>query len=451
MNPAIDAARRAAFSLDETRRLRAGYLRMKGALCDPVTGLSSYALHLDALEARLEGRPIGVMVLEFPALGSLETTHGWEAGDRFLLGASALLQALKGRGLPEGAVIALDGVFGNAFTIFLEAGQDGGPVTVRDLAAAAGALSHVLRRRLPRAAWVPGPDPIDFSLGYALVLPSAAARFERMVHQGIREARGMNVREAERVQRERAAELRAIVREGRVSTHYQPIVDLENGSIMGYEALTRGPVNTTFEGPKTMFACSRGARLSSELDALCRREALRNARGFDPAKKLFLNALPETLGTPGFLDPGMRQALEEAALLPRNLVLEITERTAIDDFEIFGRELDRLRNLGFLVAIDDVGTGYSSLQTVSEIQADFLKIDIALIKNIHQSLIKQDLVHSLLQVASRTRTRVIAEGIEIEEEYRALRSCGVRYAQGFYFARPAPAFPGLRPGRPGPG
>jgi len=131
------------------------------------------------------------------------------------------------------------------------------------------------------------------------------------------------------------------------------------------------------------------------------------------------------------------------ALRPHNLVLEITERTAIEDFEAFGRELDRLRRIGFLVAIDDVGTGYSSLQTISEVPADFLKIDISLIKNIHQSLIKQDLVHSLLQVASRTRTRVIAEGIETAEEHQALRACGVRYGQGFYFARPAPAFPVL--------
>ena len=86
---------------------------------------------------------------------------------------------------------------------------------------------------------------------------------------------------------------------------------------------------------------------------------------------------------------------------------------------------------------------------MSEVAADFLKIDISLIKNIHRSLIKQDLVHSLLQVAARTRTRVIAEGIETTEEYQALRACGVRYGQGFYFARPAPAFPVLARGGPG--
>jgi EAL domain-containing protein (putative c-di-GMP-specific phosphodiesterase class I) len=436
-------------STEETRRLRTGYLRLKSALYDPVTGLCAYQLHLDELEARLEGRRLGIIVLEFPTLGSFEVAHGWEAGDRFLAGAAALLLALRGRGLPERAIIALDGVHGNAFTIFLEEAAVGGELGLGRLVGVAGAVADALRGRLRQSGWAPGPAPLDFSIGYALVLPSASARFERLVHQGVREARSMNVLEAERLQRERAAELRLILREGRVTTHFQPIVEMESGIIMGYEALSRGPLDSALAVPKALFSCSQSARLAPELDALCHRQALRQARGFDPAKKLFLNSHPETLGAPGFLDRGMRAALEEAALLPRNLVLEITERTAIDDFEAFGRELDRLRRLGFLVAIDDVGTGYSSLQTVSEVQADFLKIDMCLIKNIHHSLIKQDLVHSLLQVASRTQTRVIAEGIETEEEYRALRSCGVRYGQGFYFARPAPAFPAIDRGRTG--
>src|SRR5262249_17404518 len=156
----------------------------------------------------------------------------------------------------------------------------------------------------------------------------------------------------------------------------------------------------------------------------------------DPEKKLFLNSLPETLGTPGFADGDLSDILREVALLPRNLVLEITERSSIRDFEAFGREIERLRRQGFLVAIDDVGTGYSSLQTISELQPDFLKVDMSLVKNIHRSLIKQELVHSLLKVAARLGAQVIAEGVETEEEYRALRHCGVRYGQGYFFARP---------------
>jgi len=104
-----------------------------------------------------------------------------------------------------------------------------------------------------------------------------------------------------------------------------------------------------------------------------------------------------------------------------------------------------LRRQGFLVAIDDVGTGYSSLQTITEIHPDFIKVDLSLVKNIHRSLLKQELVHSLLQAGSRIGAQVIAEGIETEEERRTLRQCGVRYGQGYFFARPAPPFPGLQP------
>ncbi len=111
--------------------------------------------------------------------------------------------------------------------------------------------------------------------------------------------------------------------------------------------------------------------------------------------------------------------------------------------------LDEREHLIGADAIDDVGTGYSSLHSITEIQPDFLKIDISLIKNVHQSLIKQHLVQSLLQVGARIGAQVIAEGIESEEECRTLRALGVRYGQGYYFARPAPPFPALE--RRGPG
>src|SRR5439155_1397299 len=91
-----------------------------------------------------------------------------------------------------------------------------------------------LEGRLAAATWAPTPPAIDCSVGYSLVCPNPSARFERMVHQGIREARGMTLRDADRVQVRRAAELRTIMDEGLLTTHYQPIVDMDLGTIMGY-------------------------------------------------------------------------------------------------------------------------------------------------------------------------------------------------------------------------
>lgn len=449
MKPLLEAGRARREPAEDLQRLRSGFLRLKSALYDRITGLYSYQVHVDQLQMRMEGRRLGVIALDFPTLGALESTQGWEVSDRFLSGIGSFLSALKGRELPASTVVALDGVHGTGFLLFQQEGPGGAEVNVPGLADAVAGLARHLEVRLRSADWVPPAARLDFSLGYALVSANPVARFERLLHQGIQDARTMTARAAERLQGERAAHLRFILQEARLTTHYQPIVDMEQGSILGYEALTRGPADTAFEVPKALFACSDSIHLSSELDDLCRRQAVLNARGMTPDKKLFLNSLPEALGTAGFLERSLGRLLEERSLQPSQLVLEITERTAIDDFEAFGRELDRIRRRGFLVAIDDVGTGYSSLQTISEVQPDFMKVDISLVKNIQMSLIKQELVASLLQVGARIGAQVIAEGIETEQECAALRACGVRYGQGFYFAPPAPPFPSLARGRAG--
>lgn len=428
----------------EAERLRAGLLRLKGALHDRVTGLFSWHLYMDQLASHADHGSLGVLALEFPTLPSVEAARGFELGDRILHEAAQALLLARGGDLPEGALVALDGAHGDSFLVFVpeppDAG-DGRAARLADLAARLGAVveRHFLGMNGDR------PPRLECAVGQAVVSPAPAARFERRLHQAIREARGLGRRGAQRNDDARGAEARAILEAGTLTTHYQPIVDMEHGTIMGYEALTRGPAHSALEGPDALFSTCQEARLQSELDRLCRCNAVRNARGIDRDKKLFLNSLPESLGSPGFADGGFREALSEAALEPHHLVLEITERTSIDDFEAFGRGLEPLRRQGFLVAIDDVGTGYSSLQTITEVQPEFIKVDLSLVKNIHRSLIKQELVHSLLQVGARIGAQVIAEGIEAEEEARTLRRCGVRYGQGYFFARPGPGFPGLMP------
>lgn len=420
--------------------LRARFLRLKSVLHDQVTGLDAYPLHIDELHLLADERPVGVIAVELPTLVQLETVHGWEVCDRFLKQVADRLRSLRGQGMPDGLRVALDGVHGTGFLVFLPEICGGREVREESLGAAAEFLRISLEPvRLPSGRGSAGPHS-DFSLGFAIVSGNPGARFERRLHQAIREARAMAQRRSERFGGAMAREFLSILREARLITHYQPIVDMERGSIMGYEALTRGPSNSPFEVPEALFADANTSSLLSELDVLCRRQAVRNARGFDRSKKLFLNSRPDTLAARGVLERGFLESLAEVELTPSNLVLEITERSAIRDFEAFERDLAPLRRQGFLIAIDDVGTGYSSLQTISEVHPDFLKIDISLIRRIHRSLIKQELVHSLLQIAGKIGARVIAEGIESEMECRVLRRCGVPYGQGFYFAHPAPPF-----------
>jgi EAL domain-containing protein (putative c-di-GMP-specific phosphodiesterase class I) len=199
-----------------------------------------------------------------------------------------------------------------------------------------------------------------------------------------------------------------------------------------------------FETPKAMFGFSDRMRISALLDSVCRKRALHAARGLGSGKKLFLNSLPAAL-----LDPRFVEDLRATDTPPATgVVLEITERTGIGDFEAFGRRLEKIREHGFQVAIDDVGTGYSSLQTISEVRPEFLKIDLSLVQRIHQNLIKQEIVSSILQLGERIGASVIAEGIESEEEVEALREFGVRLGQGYFLGAPAPSLPPSGGGHP---
>src|SRR5207245_4945824 len=118
MSESATTSRIGATEQEGSRRLRAGMLRLKGALFDPVTGLYSYHLRLDELRARVEGKPLGLLVLDFPGLDRVESAHGWEVTDRLLRGVAAELGTAVGRLVPASTLVALDGVYGNSFVLF---------------------------------------------------------------------------------------------------------------------------------------------------------------------------------------------------------------------------------------------------------------------------------------------------------------------------------------------
>jgi EAL domain-containing protein (putative c-di-GMP-specific phosphodiesterase class I) len=418
--------------------LRASFLELKSALFDQNTQLYAFPYHFDDLQRMVEWRPtLGLLHLEVFDFERVEGICGWQLFDS-ILGEMALeLRALRGPAYPRSGLLTISGVHGGAFILFLPETFQGSEPSLSDLEGMAAdirrRLAEVLGDKIPRDVL---PE-MEIAAGYSLLRCEPVFRIERLVYRAIEEARSMAVKAAQREELRSGAELRQIIRAGLVETHFQPIIDVTSGAVFGYEALTRGPRGTMFETPKAMFGFSDRMRISALLDSVCRKRALHAARGLDTGKKLFLNSLPATL-----LDPRFVEDLHATDTPPATgVVLEITERTGIADFEAFGRRLEKIREHGFQVAIDDVGTGYSSLQTISEVRPEFLKIDLSLVQRIHQNLIKQEIVSSILQIGERIGARVIAEGIESEEEVEALRDFGVRLGQGYFLGAPAPSLP----------
>ena len=203
-----------------------------------------------------------------------------------------------------------------------------------------------------------------------------------------------------------------ILAQGDITTLFQPIVSLSERRILGYEALSRGPSNSPLHSPINLLATARQAGRLNELEMACRRSACRRYSQGALRGKLFLNASPETLLEAAH-KPGRTLELLNAYGIPaEQVVIELTEQTPTDDFELLDKALHHYRAMGFGIALDDLGAGYSSLRMWSELRPDYVKIDRYFIDGIHQDAVKREFVESILKIARASRAQVIAEGIE---------------------------------------
>jgi len=137
------------------------------------------------------------------------------------------------------------------------------------------------------------------------------------------------------------------------------------------------------------------------------------------------------------IDADLFSSSSPLASYANNVVLEITERAAIRDYDLFRESIQILRGLGFKIAIDDAGSGYASLQSIAELKPHFLKISNYLVTGLHNDTIKADVVEMLVRLAARIDASTVAEGIETEEELAAVKRLGVTYGQGYLLGRPA--------------
>ncbi len=216
-----------------------------------------------------------------------------------------------------------------------------------------------------------------------------------------------------------------------IRTCFQPIVFLRNGKVLGYEALSRGPIGTQWEEPRMMFAAAARDGLSWELDAVCRLLALQRFAEFHSDKLLFLNVNPHVIADPRFREYMTPAQLANYFISPGQLVFELTEETAVTNYIEYCDLLDYYKQQGFRLAVDDAGAGYSGLNMICTMKPSFVKMDMALIRDIHRDSFRQHLLRMTVEFAHATETTLVAEGIESEAELLTLLDLGVEYGQGF--------------------
>lgn len=384
-------------------------------------------------------RALSCLLVDLSRLHKVELDLGVQHHSEIYDHAAAVLDRLRGAVLDPADLICRSGD-GDGYMVIL--GPRAGHKV--DLESLAASVERAIEEALaPMVKDVLREQP-RITVGSARVLGNSLLRPERLMARLVSEAADntRNLRER-KAHRDRSTLQDIILGEG-LSSVYQPIVDLGTGDIFAYEALTRGPRGSALESPATLFAIADEVDLTVELDRACFRGALRNAKTLEPVHRLFVNLLPMSFYDAAFIEVEVGNLLSAAGLTPANIVFEITERLAIENFASFKRALAAYTAMGFGVAIDDVGTRHSNLETVMSLRPHFIKISDVLVRGIARSTVKREMLRSLRHIAETIDAVMVAEGIEHVEDVVALRDLGLRYGQGYYMARPAPPFVTLK-------
>jgi len=208
----------------------------------------------------------------------------------------------------------------------------------------------------------------------------------------------------------------------------QPITRLKDNGVAGYEALCRFS-SQPYRAPNLWFDDAAEVGLQADLELHVIDQALKLLPDLPQGCYLAVNTSPATLAS-GKIGP-----LARAAGGAR-VIIEITEHDAIEDLDMLLHEIDRLRECGARIAIDDAGAGYSGLQQIVRIRPDVIKLDMSLTQDIDKDLARRSLASAMVQFARDTNAHVVAEGIETEAEMRTLRQLGVEMGQGYHLGRP---------------
>ncbi len=413
------------------------------AFHDPLTGLANRALFTDRVQHALvragrDASAVGVLFCDLDDFKRINDSLGHAAGDQLLVAVGQRLQ---------GAVRAVDTparLGGDEFAVLLE--------DIRDVGEARRAADRVLESLAAPFVLDGRPVSVRASIGVASSGPEATTADELMRNADVAmytaKAQGKGCHRtferdmhAEVLARlELESELEAAVARGELCLHYQPILSLESGRVVGVEALVRW--NHPTRGllyPGAFVPLAEELGLIGAIDTWVLERACRQTRAWHerhpdrPPLSVNVNVSARQLQTGAVVD-AVAGALRRSGLDPHSLVVELTESSVVHDPATTSRWLQALRDLGVRLAIDDFGTGYSSLAYLKRLPIDILKIDRAFVAGLGVEPEDAALVSTIVELARSLRLEVVAEGIERAEQLDELRHLGCDLGQGFHFA-----------------
>jgi EAL domain-containing protein (putative c-di-GMP-specific phosphodiesterase class I) len=400
-----------------------------------------YREKLDELLVLLaEHGNLGCILIDLSQLCQVERNYGSKAFEKVLDSATEIISKLKGSEVRASDIMATNDRGGDAVLIFLSPRRSGHTVHLSQLQTAAQRIEIHVNGKLARRASPYLHQRLNVTVGFALVLNNPLMMPERLIARLVRDSQDCVRFQRLKRSYESRYQLQEILINEEVRTFFQPIKNMKNEEVLGYEALSRGPEGSALVSPANLFETAVESDLGFELDRLCRQRALVNARGLPESAKLFVNVMPSALYDPEFQGSNLIRVLDELGLSPKQVVIELTEKYAIENYSMFVDAISNFTQMGFAIAVDDIGAGHSGLEKIANINPQFLKFDMDLVREIDTSYTRREIVAALKNLGDKMDAVIIAEGIERQEELETLLDLGIDYGQGFLLGRPAPMF-----------
>lgn len=233
--------------------------------------------------------------------------------------------------------------------------------------------------------------------------------------------------------------LKEIIKDELIKIVFQPVISLTNGEVLGYEALSRITTKTIFKSIEDLFETAIAHDLIWDLERLSRTKALEAAKEFMVPpynQKLFLNVHPKVMYDEKFNQEFSDFFLEEYQISPHNIAFDITEKYIIEGQDGFQTSISQYKSQSYLFALDNSGVDYSGMDAINEIEPNYIKLNMKLIRGIDQDSLRSALVKGMVEYSKTNNISLIAEGVESSEEFRAVIDLGVQYAQGYYIQKP---------------
>lgn len=422
---------------DEFHRQTTAFMQLRAALRDPTTELFAYSFHFDRLHRALADRPrLGVLWIGVGDRRLMESVYGWEAYDALIARAAQALERALGDVLPDSSVLAVHAVYSDALLVFCPCAPDGRDLDSDELNLVTSRLETHLVRALADAQGL-APEVPFVRVGASFLSDHPFHRFERSVHHAVGEARQSAERPHETERLTWLSKLQELLVDRAVEPLFQPVVEMSSGQPLGLEAYSRAPNLGVLRLPRVMFWIARTSGQAIDVDRLCRKRILDAAAGFKVPSLLFLNTLAESLGDPAVLTDTPRDA-ELAGLPAERIVLEVTEGQLDVDVARYQDAVQTLRERGFLLCLDDVGSGPRTSEVVEALRPDFLKLDVSVARAEGQERLRAEVFRSVAQLARRAGARLIAKKVETSGDREALLRAGIREGQGYLFGREMP-------------